>query len=327
MKKIGFLLFTSVLALCGTTVIVHADKIAFEVRGSVIGFDGPALPPFEIGQTYVATYVFDSGAVGSSVFGGGKDYIGAVIAGSFRIGDYTGNFGDSAATNIRVLDNHFGHTDEYLVTVSDISAPPVQTPAGLITPTLLAVVDLFAQNPFGNPTALLSDELPLVPPNIPGFEGSSWKLTIDSQAFFASVRGKVDSLIQVPVNEPPDCGRAVGNPNVIWPPNHKMVPISVLVTDPNDDPIINTVTGFTQDEPVSGPRYGNTAPDAWVGPYDPMVRAERSGVENGRVYFIYFTAADDKGGTCEGAIRVCVPHNPGSPCIDDGQNYDSTLER
>jgi hypothetical protein len=127
-------------------------------------------------------------------------------------------------------------------------------------------------------------------------------------------------------NAPPDCSTAVADPARIWPPNHKMVPIRILVTDPNDDPIINTVTGFTQDEPVSGPRYGNTAPDAWVGPYDPMVRAERSGVGNGRVYFIYFTAADNKGGTCEGAIRVCVPHNPKSPCIDDGQIYNSTLE-
>jgi DNA-binding beta-propeller fold protein YncE len=128
-------------------------------------------------------------------------------------------------------------------------------------------------------------------------------------------------------NAPPDCSTAVADPTIVWPPNQGMVPIRILVTDPDEDPIINTVTGFTQDEPVSGPGYGNTAPDAWIGPYDPMVRAERSGMGNGRVYFIHFIAVDDKGGTCEGAIPVCVPrdNSPASLCIDDGQNYDSTL--
>jgi hypothetical protein len=57
------------------------------------------------------------------------------------------------------------------------------------------------------------------------------------------------------------------------------------------------------------------------------VRAERSGLNNGRVYEITFTAQDDQGGACEATVAVGVPHDRGGQPVpvNDGANYDSTL--
>jgi hypothetical protein len=57
-----------------------------------------------------------------------------------------------------------------------------------------------------------------------------------------------------------------------------------------------------------------------------LLRAQRLGSGNGRVYEVGFTADDGKGGACTGSVRVGVRHSSksGSP-VDDGQVYDSTL--
>src|SRR5262249_4356871 len=89
-----------------------------------------------------------------------------------------------------------------------------------------------------------------------------------------------------------------------------------------------TINSITQDEPVLGPDEGagNTAPDgAGIGTGFALIRAERDGNGNGRVYKINYTASDGKGGSCQGTLTVTVPHSQnGDPAIDDGQNFDST---
>jgi hypothetical protein len=55
-----------------------------------------------------------------------------------------------------------------------------------------------------------------------------------------------------------------------------------------------------------------------------QVRAERAGNGNGRVYVIMFTASDGHGGSCQGMLRVNVPHDRNHDAIDDGQSVDST---
>ena len=56
------------------------------------------------------------------------------------------------------------------------------------------------------------------------------------------------------------------------------------------------------------------------------LRAERSGLGNGRVYAVSFSASDGNGGTCTGRVGVGVPHDQGEGRVpvDDGQIYDST---
>ncbi|MBI3753905.1 MAG: hypothetical protein HY266_07700 [Deltaproteobacteria bacterium] len=131
-------------------------------------------------------------------------------------------------------------------------------------------------------------------------------------------------------NQPPDCTQAIPSNNTLWPPNHKLVLISISgITDPDGDPVAVTITGITQDEPVNGLGDGDTSPDGFgVGTSQSQIRAERSGKGNGRVYAISFTADDGKGGSCSGQVKVGVPHDQGkgkNP-VDDGQNYDSTMQ-
>ncbi len=135
------------------------------------------------------------------------------------------------------------------------------------------------------------------------------------------------------LNRPPECSMAAPSVSSLWPPNHQMVPVSVLgVTDPEGDSITITITSIHQDEPVNDIADGNTDVDGTgVGTGTAMVRAERSGSKqnpgNGRVYHIGFSADDGNGGTCSGVVNVGVPHDQGgqSVPIDDGPLYDSTM--
>src|SRR5262249_49649612 len=129
-------------------------------------------------------------------------------------------------------------------------------------------------------------------------------------------------------NLPPDCSGATASVSSLWPPNHKFVSVSVLnVTDPDGDPVVITVTGVTQDEPIAGAGDGNTCPDATgVGTPVASVRSERSGQGDGRVYHVAFTADDGRGGACTGEVLVCVRHDNGhgGSCGDGGPLVDST---
>ncbi len=129
-------------------------------------------------------------------------------------------------------------------------------------------------------------------------------------------------------NLPPVCGDAQASPNVLWPPNHKIVGVSILgVTDPDGDPVTVQINQILQDEPTNGTGDGDTCPDGQgIGAAVAGLRAERSGNGNGRVYTILFTATDGRGGSCPGRVQVCVPHDQGkgSSCVDDGPSFDST---
>jgi YVTN family beta-propeller protein len=124
-----------------------------------------------------------------------------------------------------------------------------------------------------------------------------------------------------------DCSHATASPNLLWPPNHKLVPIQISgVPDPGGPAATVTVTSIFQDEPVHSPGSGNTGPDGTgVGTSTPSVRAERDGGGDGRVYHIFFTASAN-GGSCMGAVTVGVPHDQGphGGPVDEGPLYDST---
>ena len=126
---------------------------------------------------------------------------------------------------------------------------------------------------------------------------------------------------------PPDVSQARASIATLWPPDHKMVEVSILgVTDPDCDPVTITITRITQNEPTNGTGDGDACPDALgVGTSVAKLRAERSGAGNGRVYTIFFTATDEKGGTSQGVIKVSVPKAINQNAIEDGNSFDSTM--
>ena len=112
--------------------------------------------------------------------------------------------------------------------------------------------------------------------------------------------------------------------------DHKMHQVDITgVTDPDATYIMVTIeiTAVTQDEPVNGLGDGDSSPDAVIQPGYPadsaLIRAERSGTGNGRVYQIAFVA-DDGFESCTSQVGLAVPHSRKSTAVDDGQDYDST---
>jgi hypothetical protein len=102
------------------------------------------------------------------------------------------------------------------------------------------------------------------------------------------------------------------NPSVLWPPTHKMVPVTVNYDLQNVctvDPVTVNLS-VSSNEPVNGLGDGNTAPD-WsvVDAHHVQLRAERSGTGTGRVYTITITATDSRGNTSTQEVTVTVPLN------------------
>ncbi len=137
------------------------------------------------------------------------------------------------------------------------------------------------------------------------------------------------SITVVNIFDLPSCNLAQPSPDRLWPPNHKLVQVGITgVTDTNNNQVTLTVTGVTQDEPVNGGGDGDTSPDAVVQYGDladsVLIRAERSGNGNGRVYQVTYEA-DDGFGICTGTVTISVPHSRKGTAVDDGQTVDSTL--
>jgi Tol biopolymer transport system component len=111
---------------------------------------------------------------------------------------------------------------------------------------------------------------------------------------------------------PPTIENLSANPNVLWPPNHKMVPITLSVSASDnceDIPKCKIITVYSN-EPVNGLGDGDTAPD-WeiTGDLTLNLRAERSGAGIGRIYTISVMCTDAYGNSSTGTVNVAAPHN------------------
>jgi hypothetical protein len=126
------------------------------------------------------------------------------------------------------------------------------------------------------------------------------------------------------INDPPVCTLAQPSVAVLWPPNHTMAQVSIVgLTDPQSQTLTITYPKVTQDEPINGLGDGDTTPDAAVLGNDILLRAERSGSGNGRVYVVHFTATNGDGAQCSGTVKVTVPHNKKDQAIEGPQLYNS----
>jgi uncharacterized repeat protein (TIGR01451 family) len=122
------------------------------------------------------------------------------------------------------------------------------------------------------------------------------------------------------------CDSARAYPSTLWPPNHRLVAVDVVgVVAGHDDAITITVTGVTQDEPTNGLGDGDTEVDAVLARGRLLLRAERAGGGDGRVYRVTFRADTARGENCTGAVTVGVPRDGtgNSAPIDSGQAYRS----
>jgi hypothetical protein len=109
--------------------------------------------------------------------------------------------------------------------------------------------------------------------------------------------------------EPPVIHNLVANPSVLWPPNHRMVPIVVNVdaTD-NSSVAVSRIVAVHCNEPENGPGDGSDVSD-WEITDDLTVslRAERSGLGVGRTYTITVECSDPSGNSVVREVTVTVP--------------------
>jgi hypothetical protein len=128
------------------------------------------------------------------------------------------------------------------------------------------------------------------PVNPPGFSTACWSTRIGRFRF-------------------PTCVGALSvDRPTLWPPNHKLVMVTV---DYTSGPGVTCSLSVSSDEPIDGTGDGDTAPD-WVIVDDHHVklRAERAGSGDGRVYTILVTCTDGDGNSSSNSVQVVVPHNP-----------------
>jgi len=112
-----------------------------------------------------------------------------------------------------------------------------------------------------------------------------------------------------PSNPPPDVTGAHASLSVLWPPNGKMVPLTIEgITDSDPASVTITITGIEQNEAVAN-KPGDTSPDSLIGANGSFkLKAERSPGSKGRVYTVSFIASNGKSEfDSSGTVIVTVP--------------------
>jgi hypothetical protein len=172
----------------------------------------------------------------------------------------------------------------------------------------------------GADTATPSFSAPFVNP---GGADLEFELTVDD----GYAGGKDTDMVVVHLqnaNDPPLASAAEPTEAVLWPPNHGLVAIGILGVTDSDNNATITIDSVTQDEPTNGLGDGDTAIDAVInGDGTVLIRAERSGSEDGRVYHIHFTASDFEGSS-SGVVTVSVPKSKKKAAVDSGGAFPST---
>ncbi|HHP1041273.1 TPA: hypothetical protein ACR3S6_005068 [Bacillus thuringiensis] len=100
---------------------------------------------------------------------------------------------------------------------------------------------------------------------------------------------------------------------IIWPPNHKMVPITATIHASDGTSGINSVvlTSITSNETLQSDDLRNANYNKPIsGSTDSFsLRADRLGSGNGRIYTVIYTAMDNTGDVTTKIATVTVPHD------------------
>jgi hypothetical protein len=107
---------------------------------------------------------------------------------------------------------------------------------------------------------------------------------------------------------PPVIVAITASPAVLWPPNHKMIPVTfqVVAIDLVSSRLVSHITSITSNQSENGHGDGNTSPD-WsiTGALTAELRAERAG-DSDRIYTITIVTVDESGNQASGTVQVRV---------------------
>jgi hypothetical protein len=118
-------------------------------------------------------------------------------------------------------------------------------------------------------------------------------------------------MVTVNDREPPVIAKLIATPNVLWPPDRRMVPVNLSIsTTDNCGLTTGKIISVSGNEPSERLADG-TVRSAWqiTGDLALLLRAERSGQGKGRTYTITIQCSDSAGSTVTKTVLVRVPHD------------------
>lgn len=154
----------------------------------------------------------------------------------------------------------------------------------------------------------------IVDPMRPGIYTVTYNATDNS----GNAADQVIRTVIVQDTIPPNFQSLHAEPDLLWPPNHKLVPVNfyVDVVDICDQEPSVVLTSVTSNEPddALGNGDGNTkgdiqGVDIGTPDFSILLRAERLGKGDGRIYSITYSATDESGNQATSEITVTVPHD------------------
>lgn len=145
-----------------------------------------------------------------------------------------------------------------------------------------------------------------------------YTITYDATDNAGNAAEQVTRTVIVQDNLPPKFQSLSATPGLLWPSNHKLMPVNFYadVVDICDSKPSVVLTSVKSNEPddARGGGDGHTKRDireADIGmpDFSILLRAERLGKGDGRIYSITYSATDDSGNQATSEITVTVPHD------------------
>lgn len=213
----------------------------------------------------------------------------------------------------------------FQVTVEDNQAPTIDVPAALLLnyddPEKETVYDAWLDEATAtdccDPTPLLTHNAPaLVNLPVDCSDGTGTLITWTATDASGNLT-TCSSTVKLVDTAPPELSIAI-SPSVLLPANHKMIDIvaTITVLDNSDPSPTVVLVSITSNEPAEANAGGDarTEPDIQeatpgTADLDFLLRAERQGAGESRVYTIIYSATDACGNTQLATAQVTVPHD------------------
>jgi hypothetical protein len=154
----------------------------------------------------------------------------------------------------------------------------------------------------------------IVDPMQPGI----YTVTYDATDRYGNAADQVIRTVIVQDTLPPEFWIVSANTGQLWPPNHALVPVnfSADVVDICDSKPSVVLTSVTSNEPDDAPGSGDghtkgdiRGVERGTPDFSILLRAERLGKGDGRIYSVTYSATDDSGNQATRELTVTVPHD------------------